>query len=229
MRALAPPRSAIANPTASIPPIFPNFAPMSTVINIHAVKVPNPLAMKFEVPDLLLTPGAFTFEQGGPLRSPLADKLFGFDYVERVFIAKNFITVIKREELPSWDALLQDIRIVVKKHLEGGEPLFGFEAGQDSPPDGEEYLVEKLRETIERQVLPATWQDGGEIHFDSFEDGVVKVRLTGSCLGCPFAPRTIKHGVEVLLKRHFPDVASVTSDDVDWSDTQQTEGEAPAQ
>jgi NFU1 iron-sulfur cluster scaffold homolog, mitochondrial len=196
---------------------------MSRSINVLSVKVPNPMAMKFEVEDLLLTPGAYTFATPEEAkRSPLAAKLFGFDYVQQVFIAKNFVTVTKKEELPPWDTLLIDIRIIIKKHLEAEELLFTFDGSLPEPlPEGEGYLVEKIRETLERQILPATWTDGGEIYFESFVDGVVKVRLAGSCVGCPFAPRTLKAGVEVLLKRHFPDVVSVTSDDVDWGETQQ--------
>lgn len=196
---------------------------MSRTINVLSVKVPNPLAMKFEVEDLLLTPGAYTFATAEEAkRSPLAAKLFGFEYVQQVFIAKNFVTVTKKDELPPWDTLLIDIRIIIKKHLEDGEALFLFDASQPEPlPEGEDYLTEKIRETLERQILPATWTDGGEMYLQSFEDGVVKLKLAGSCVGCPFAPRTIKHGVEVILKRHFPDVISVTSDDVDWGETQQ--------
>ena len=198
---------------------------MTKVINIHPVKVPNPLAMKFEVDDLLLTPGAYSFWSAEEAKkSPLAVKLFGLDYVAGVFIAKNFITVTKKDEEPIWDSVLIDARILIKKHLEDSEPLFDFDGTQAPPlPEKEDYLSEKIRETIDRQIQPATWQDGGEIYFESFVDGGVKVKLAGACMGCPFAPRTLKHGVEVLLKRHFPDVVSVTSDDVDWSDTQQEE------
>jgi NFU1 iron-sulfur cluster scaffold homolog, mitochondrial len=198
---------------------------MSRTINIHAVKVPNPLAMKFEVNELLLTPGAYSFTNSEEARrSPLAAKLFGLDYVDRVFIAKNFVTVTKKDEFPIWDSVLIDARILIKKHLEAGEALFDFDSTQLPPlPEGDDYLSGKIRETIETQILPATWQDGGEIYFESFEEGVVKVKLGGACVGCPFAPRTLKHGVEVLLKRHFPDVMTVTSDDVNWEETQQTE------
>jgi Fe-S cluster biogenesis protein NfuA len=198
---------------------------MARTINIHAVKVPNPLAMKFEVDGLLLTQGAYDFAspEEAP-RSPLARKLFGLDYVGRVFIAKNFITVTKKDALPSWDSVLIDARILMKKHLEAGEPLFDFDGTMaETAPVEEDYLSGKIRETIDDQIQPATWQDGGEITFESFRDGVVSVRLAGACRGCPFAPRTIKHGVEVILKRHFPDVVSVTSSDVDWTDTQQEE------
>jgi NFU1 iron-sulfur cluster scaffold homolog, mitochondrial len=198
---------------------------MSKTINIHAVKVPNPLAMKFEVDDLLLTPGGYTFaSQEEAKRSPLAAKLFGLDYVARVFIAKNFVTITKKDEHPVWDSVMIDARILIKKHLEASEPLLDLDGTQmPTIPEGEDYLSGKIREMIDTQIHPATWQDGGEIYFESFRDGVVNVKLAGACVGCPFAPRTLKHGVEVLLKRHFPDVQSVTSDDVDWSDTQQEE------
>ncbi|MFN8395676.1 MAG: NifU family protein [Bacteroidia bacterium] len=198
---------------------------MGRVINIHAVKVPNPLAMKFEVDGLLLTPGGFHFaDRGQALQSPLATKLFGLSYVGQVFIAKNFVTVTKNDEEPSWDSVLIDVRIIIKKHLEDGELLFDFDSTQARPkPANESELNGRIRQAIEEQIHPATWQDGGEIYFESFEDGVVKVQLAGACVDCPFAPRTLKHGVEVLLKRQFPEVQSVTSDQVDWEDTQREE------
>ena len=202
---------------------------MARVINVHGVKVPNPLAMKFEVSDLLLTPSAFTFaSKEEAKRSPLAEMLFGFDYVSQVFIAKNFITVTKIDEMPSWDQVMIDVRIIIKKHLEAGLPVFDFDStAMPELPENEPYLSEKIREMIETQIHPATWQDGGEIYFDSFEDGVVKVKMAGACVRCPFAPRTLKNGVEVLLMRHFPDVKSVTSDDVNWDETQQEETPLP--
>ena len=179
--------------------------------------------MKFELPSLLLTKGAFTFSSKEQAReqSPLAEKLFGFDYVEQVFVAKNFVTVNKKEELPSWDEVMIDIRIVIKKHLEQGEPLFNFDAEAFASPESPEGTAGKIKDLIERHVHPATWSDGGEINFASYEDGVVKVKLSGACVGCPFAPRTLKHGVQVILDRAFPDdKMEVTSDDVDWSKTQ---------
>lgn len=195
---------------------------MVKVIDIHAVKSPNILAMKFETPSVLLTKGAFEFDSAEAAeQSPLAKKLFGFNYVSRVFIAKNFVTVTKKTEEPSWDEVMIDARIVIKKHLESGEPLFNFDAEASLSKEPLEGKAEMIRELIERQIQPATWHDGGEISFKSFEDGVVKVSLNGACTTCAFAPRTIKHGVEVMLQRSFPDDnISVTSDDVDWSKTQ---------
>ncbi len=196
---------------------------MQRHINIDAVKVPNPFAMKFETQGLLLTPGSYEFRSAEEAKaSPLAAKLFMFEYVARVFIAKNFVTVTKYEELPSWDDLSLEMRIVIRKHLEDGQPIFNF----DHAIEPERVALadprqEAMRELIEGPVAQATWQDGGEITFHSYADGVVKVKMAGACIACPFAPRTLKHGVEVLLKREFPEVESVTSDDVNWDDTQQ--------
>lgn len=89
---------------------------MARVVHIETVKVPNPYAMKFEMPALLLTPGAYEYTSAAAAAasSPLAAKLFAFDYVDRVFIAKNFVTVNKKEELPSWDEFsLEDRKSVV--------------------------------------------------------------------------------------------------------------------
>lgn len=196
---------------------------MSRLINIHGVRVPNPRAMKFSVEGILLTHGAYTFEN--PVQaatSPLADKLFHFDYVSRVFISKNFVTITKKEEEnPLWEACMTDLRIVIKKHLEAGEPLFDFEtSGDELEEEYSDDTAGRIQELLDDTIRLATNEDGGDITFASFADGVLKVNLAGACMECPFAPRTIKAGIEKLVKSKFPEVTEVTSDHVDWSDTQ---------
>ncbi len=197
----------------------------NTFVNIHAEKVPNPDAMKFTIANLLLTKGAYEYNSEEEAKaSPLAAKLFGFNYVERVFISKNFVTVTKKPNLDAWESMMIDIRIVIKKHLEHGEPLFNFEDPNQEPTYApHKSLEEKIRMTIDQQIRPATWEDGGDLRFVSFENGVVKVGMAGACIRCPFASRTIKHGVEVILKRQFPEIQSVTTEDVNWADTVQEE------
>lgn len=196
---------------------------MTNFVNIHGEKVPNPDAMKFTVSNFLLSPESYEFRNAEEAaQSPLARKLFGFDYVTRVFIAKNFVTVTKSAEAPEWEGIMIDVRIVIKKHLESGEPLFAEAAvpiNQEKP--GQFSLEAQITESIANIIKPATWSDGGEISFHSFKDGVVNVSLSGACAGCPFAPRTIKHGVETVLKEQFPQVQSVSSDQVNWANTQQ--------
>ena len=120
--------------------------------------------------------------------------------------------------------MLIDVRIVIKKHLEHREPLFAFEDTSTDPTYAPHKSIDdKIRMAIDQTIRPATWQDGGDLTFKSFDNGVVTVEMAGACIRCPFASRTIKHGVEVLLKRQFPEVVSVTSSDVNWKDTQQEE------
>lgn len=197
---------------------------MSRFINIHSVRVPNPRAMKFSVEGILLTHGAYSFESAEEARiSPLATKLFKFDYVTRVFIAKNFVTVTKKdEELSTWDQAIVDLRIVIKKHIEVGEPIFDFDTSADKlDTEYSDDVAGRLHMMIDERIRMATNEDGGDITFESYENGIMKVKLAGACMECPFAPRTIKAGIEKLVKSQFPEVVEVTSDQVDWSNTQQ--------
>lgn len=197
---------------------------MSKFININSTKVPNPGAMKFVVENLLLTRGAYEYASAEEAKaSPLASKLFNFTYVSRVFIAKNFVTVHKKEESGlHWEEVQSDLRIMIKKHLEFGEPIFDFDSRQMPESPQLDPVSQRISDVIGEAILPATWQDGGEITFESFADGVVTVKLAGACVECPFAPRTLKHGVEKVLKDTFPDeVKEVTSNHVNWEETQQ--------
>jgi len=194
---------------------------MAQLINLHATKVPNPKAMKFEVEGLLLTRDAWEFKNAEEAQcSPLATKLFAFNYVDQVFISINFVTVNLKENGTTWDEALTEIRAMIKRHLELSEPLIIGEPPAGKFVESQEHLEKQMIAMIEDHVRPATREDGGDITFKSFEDGVLKLSLSGACVGCPFGPRTVKNGVEVLLKQTFPEIKEVTSDDIDWSRTQ---------
>jgi len=71
---------------------------------------------------------------------------------------------------------------------------------------------EKMRENVEKaldKIRPALRADGGDIELIDVVDGVVKVRLTGACGGCPMSQMTLKMGVEKVLKQQVPEVKSV--------------------
>jgi Fe-S cluster biogenesis protein NfuA len=114
------------------------------------------------------------------------------------------------------------IRILMKKFLESGEkPVL------QAPPElvlfGLSETEKKIRGLFDARIRPATMQDGGDIVFDSYDNGVVKVKLKGACTKCPYSPRTIKAGIEVLLMQQLPGlVTEVTSDEVNWAETQQS-------
>ncbi len=69
--------------------------------------------------------------------------------------------------------------------------------------------VDKIIEVLDTKIRPAVARDGGDIKFKSFENGVVKVQLQGSCSGCPSSLMTLKQGVQNLLKHYIKEVNSV--------------------
>ncbi|MBW6485366.1 MAG: NifU family protein [Syntrophales bacterium] len=72
-------------------------------------------------------------------------------------------------------------------------------------------MQDKVKKAIDK-IRPSLQADGGDIEFvDVDEKGVVKVRLTGACHGCPMAQMTLKNGVEQFLKKEIPEVTAVVS------------------
>ena len=196
---------------------------MASYVNLQGITVPNPDALKFEIDDFNVGENSYEFDSiESAAQSPLALKLFRLGYVNRVFISQNFITVNKvAENSPGWQEAQGDIRIMIKRHLELGEPVLSENAKpvQANIPSNEKEQM--LKDLLEDIIRPATLTDGGVMVFDSFENGVLKVKLHGACFGCPFAPRTIKSGIEVIAQKEFPWVTEVTSDDVVWEETQE--------
>ena len=69
--------------------------------------------------------------------------------------------------------------------------------------------VKKIIDVLDTKIRPAVARDGGDIKFKSFENGVVKVELQGSCSGCPSSTATLKMGIENMLKHYVPEVQEV--------------------
>lgn len=141
--------------------------------------------------------------------SPLASTLFGIEGVRGVFFGGDFVTVTK-EEGRDWQFLKPAILAAIMEHFTSGQALFaaGAQAATAaSEEDGE--VVAQIKELLETRVRPAVAQDGGDIIFRSFEDGVVYLHLQGSCSGCPSSTATLKAGIENLLRHYVPEVREV--------------------
>lgn len=206
-------------------------------INIYAELTPNPNSLKF-VADVMLLEGG-TVEYNSPeeaVNCPLAQGLFGFSGVTKVFITSNFVTVNKVSEL-DWFDLTNILREFIRGFLMSEEKLFltsPFEEGhipgrnnnsapQPAPAAATAPVKErthvpadpeaekKIIEVLEEYVRPAVEGDGGAIHFRSFQDGVVSVVLKGACSGCPSSTVTLKSGIENLLKQMVPGVEEVVA------------------
>lgn len=187
---------------------------MDLGFRMHAERTPNPNSVKWVLgqPVAGTRPGAVSAsfsEMPTSDESPLAAELFTVDGVEAVYLGPDFITVSKREEL-EWSDLAAPIVAAIKAWAQTGEPALGnaWEA-PDFGDSGE--IVDRIREILDRDIQPYVAQDGGEITFAGYRDGVVEVYLRGACAGCPSSTITLKMGIEARLKEEIPAVTSVVA------------------
>ncbi|TNE78691.1 MAG: NifU family protein [Bacteroidetes bacterium] len=181
------------------------------LINIYAEATPNPETMKFVANRMILPNDSADFQsREAALRSPLATALFEKPYVNAVFIMNNFVTVSKVSTF-EWATIMHELRDFVKEWLEEGKEIMSAREEKLSEEE-ENEVVMKIKDLLDAHVKPAVEMDGGAISFKSFDEGVVKVVLKGSCSGCPSSTITLKAGIENLLKRMIPEVESVEAE-----------------
>jgi Fe-S cluster biogenesis protein NfuA len=177
---------------------------------IQTESTPNPLTLKF-------IPGVVVMEHGGTAfytdaaaakDSPLAVALFEVPQVRAVFLGSDFVTVT-RDASSTWDVLKPALLTTIMEHFVAGRNVTnaGKAAAEGSENDSE--IVKQIRELLDTRVRPAVAQDGGDIIYRGFEEGIVKLELHGSCSGCPSSTATLKNGIENMLKHYIPEVVSV--------------------
>jgi NFU1 iron-sulfur cluster scaffold homolog, mitochondrial len=175
-------------------------------VHIYLESNPNPNSLKFVVNEMLIPEGmSFDFPSIDTTdNAPLAKELFSYPFVDRVFYMSNFITVTKKDSV-EWLEIQGTIKEHIKKFLESGKFIVDVTEEEAIPAEEETETIKKIRTILEEYIRPAVEQDGGAITYHSFRDGIVKVRLQGSCSGCPSSMVTLKAGIENLFKRMMPD------------------------
>ena len=188
---------------------------MQVPVNIYSEMTPNPSTMKFVANKYLLLSGEsveFTSLAEAKGYSPLAEELFQFPFVRGVFMASNFVTITKSDNIP-WDFITMEIRDFIKSWISDGKDIL-----IQMPAPKKEYLPSEyddaIRDLLDEYVKPAVETDGGAIEFRGFDQGVVTVLLKGSCAGCPSSTATLKGGIENLLKQHLPEVTEVVAENI---------------
>ena len=185
-------------------------------VHLYMEANPNPNSLKFVANFMLVDEGlSFDYpDQGSTENSPLANELFNFSAVKRVFVASNFVTITKDESV-EWAEIQSVIRDHIKKYLESGKSVVQAKFEKDPLFDeSDSETVKKIKGILDEYIRPAVEQDGGAIVFHSFQDGIVKVLLQGSCSGCPSSTVTLKAGIENLLTRMLPEVKEVQAEGV---------------
>ncbi len=179
---------------------------------IQTEQTPNPATLKFIPGRAVLDDGTADFASADLAeRSPLARRLFGVEGVSRVFLGSDFITVTKSGET-DWQVLKPAILGGIMEHFTSGEPVVASAAPAGDPGaavEGEDEIVSQIRELLDTRVRPAVAQDGGDIIFQRFEDGIVYLHMQGSCSGCPSSTATLKMGIENMLRHYVPEVVEV--------------------
>ena len=185
-------------------------------VHLYMEANPNPNSLKF-VANFMLTEEGVSYDYPdaeSTQNSPLAGELFNFAAVERVFITSNFVTVTK-DEATTWPEIQDIIRNHIKSYLESGRTAINTLLEKDALIDeNDSEVVKKIKGILDEYIRPAVEQDGGAIVFHSFQDGIVKVLLQGSCSGCPSSTITLKAGIENLLTRMLPEVTGVEAEGV---------------
>jgi Fe-S cluster biogenesis protein NfuA len=174
-------------------------------VHIYLESNPNPNSLKFVVNEMLIPEGlSFDFpDEESAENAPLARELFAYPFVDRVFYMSNFITVTKKEEV-DWLEIQGTIKNHIKTFLEAGKYIIEVSEPETEAFGEETETVKKIKGILDEYIRPAVEQDGGAITFHSFQDGVVRVKLQGSCSGCPSSMITLKAGIENLFKRMMP-------------------------
>ena len=176
---------------------------------IQTEQTPNPATLKFLPGRPVMPAGTADFptrESAG--RSPLANRLFAVDGVKGVFFGGDFVTVTK-DGAAEWHLMKPSILGALMEHFTSGEPVVREDAAAATADAEDDEIVAQIRELIDTRVRPAVAQDGGDIVFHRFEDGIVYLQMQGSCSGCPSSTATLKAGIENMLRHYIPEVTEV--------------------
>src|SRR5581483_7584601 len=180
---------------------------------IQTEATPNPATLKFLPGRPVLESGTMDMRDAADAaKSPLAERLFAIPGVNGVFFGSDFITVSKSDG--DWPQLKPAILGAIMEHFVSGAPLLkdgeaGGQADDEFFEAADEEIVTTIKDLIETRVRPAVANDGGDITFKGFKEGIVYLHMKGACSGCPSSTATLRHGIQNLLRHFVPDVVEV--------------------
>ncbi|MDP9195865.1 MAG: NifU family protein [Pseudomonadota bacterium] len=179
---------------------------------IQTEDTPNPATLKFLPGCTVMETGTASFSgMDEAARSPLAQRLLAISGVASVFLGSDFISVTKSADR-DWPVLRAPLLAAIMEHFTTGQPVL-LDPQQALPEHGNQgdndEIATQIRELLDTRIRPAVAQDGGDITFQRFEDGVVYLTMKGACAGCPSSTATLKGGIENMLRHYIPEVTEV--------------------
>lgn len=188
---------------------------------IQTQDTPNPNSLKF-------VPGVKVLECGQTIDfpnvaaafcSPLGRALFKIEGVKSVFFGPDFVTITREDEDISWKVLKPEIFATIMDFFSSGLPVLTEEKSlsESQINDEDDETVQMIKELLNTRIRPTVQEDGGDIVYKGFENGIVKLKLQGSCTSCPSSIVTLKNGIQNMLQFYIPEVAGVEQvlDDLD--------------
>ena len=180
-------------------------APKRIPVTIYVESTPNPMAMKF-VANKKLVSRVYEYKSAEEaVESPLATELFKLPYIKEVFFDSNYISIIRQPRV-LWEDIMMELREFLRLYLMEGKQVVKVSVTEQDRPKGLPSLGDvysrKIVAILDQYVKPAVSSDGGNIQFVSYDKAtqVVKVLLQGACNGCPSSKRTLKQGIETILR-----------------------------
>ncbi|KAL2753708.1 hypothetical protein ACRALDRAFT_1035572 [Sodiomyces alcalophilus JCM 7366] len=202
----------------------------SRSIFIQTESTPNPDALKFlpnhrVLPEGISTPFIEYLSPrdtiAPPYKSNLASQLMAVDGVTAVFYGADFITITKAADV-QWAHVRPEIFSLITEAISSGQPIVNVverkEGDESGPPEevdslaydeNDSEVVGMIKELLETRIRPAIQEDGGDIEFRGFENGIVMLKLRGACRTCDSSTVTLKTGIEGMLKHYIEEVEGV--------------------
>ena len=175
---------------------------------IQTEKTPNPNSLKFIPGKRVLTEGNIEILEKNQIDNELVKNIFSIDGVESIFLSEDFLSVNKREEI-KWEDLIYIIKSYINDYYSSGKEITIDQYNKSSAKYDLDDIEKKIIKILDTKIRPAVARDGGDIKFHEFSNGIVKVKLQGSCSGCPSSTMTLKQGVQNLLCHYIPEVKEV--------------------
>uniref|UniRef100_A0A3B4A7V8 NFU1 iron-sulfur cluster scaffold homolog, mitochondrial n=1 Tax=Periophthalmus magnuspinnatus TaxID=409849 RepID=A0A3B4A7V8_9GOBI len=188
-------------------------------LSIETQDTPNPRSLKFLPGKAVLGNGTLDFPSPSSAEcSTLARNLFDIEGVKSVFFGPDFITLTKTDEEMEWTHIKRHAVEAITKFFESGDPVTtGAIHNESSHCEDDDDVVSLIKELLDTRIRPTVQEDGGDVIFKGFEDGVVKLKLVGSCTGCPSSTVTLRSGIQNMMQFYIPEVDKVeqVEDEVD--------------
>tara|TARA_S200000501_G_C20511835_1_gene607284 strand:- start:124 stop:666 length:543 start_codon:yes stop_codon:yes gene_type:complete len=178
---------------------------------IQTQKTPNPNSLKFLPGKIISNTESIEFSNKDIIDNHLIRNILSVNGVESMFLGSDFLSINKNNNT-DWEDIKHIVISLINEFFDEGNQLI-IDKNLNKISEKEYKDIEKkIIHILETKVKPAVANDGGDIKFLNYKEGIVKVKLQGSCSGCPSSTITLKQGVQNLLKHYIPDVKQVEAE-----------------